>query len=249
VRKGVSSVEEADAAKAKSDIALADLKVADSDVLVARAAASNARTEEGLERVILDFHTLRAPYGALVIARQRELGSALAPGEPVFTVIDPQSVWVLAYIDESKAGEIRVGQPAEIVLRSLPNQRFQGHVARIEIESDRVNEERRVEVAFARLPDDFHIGEQAEVYVTTTVLARALLVPETAVEEFKRNRGMVWTVEDGRLGRSEVALGHRTLDGRFEILGGIPDGAFVLARLSAGLRVGRAAKIVGKATR
>jgi hypothetical protein len=33
------------------------------------------------------------------------------------------------------------------------------------------------------------------------------------------------------------------LDGRIEILGGIPDGARVLARLAGGLRVGRPAVI------
>ena len=56
----------------------------------------------------------------MVTARPKELGSALGAGEPVFTLIDPKTVWVLAYIDESKAGEIKVGEPAEIVLRSQP---------------------------------------------------------------------------------------------------------------------------------
>ena len=111
---------------------------------VAKAAISDAKAQQQQEAATFDFHTLAAPYDAMVIARQKELGSALAAGEPVFTLIDPKSVWVLAYIDESKAGEIRVGEPAEIVLRSLPGQRFQGRVARIEPESDRVNEERRV---------------------------------------------------------------------------------------------------------
>ena len=64
----------------------------------------------------LDFHTLMAPYDAMVTARLKELGSALSAGQPVFTLIDPQTIWVLAYIDESKAGEIRVGVPVEIVI-------------------------------------------------------------------------------------------------------------------------------------
>ena len=41
----------------------------------------------------------------MVIARQKELGSALGAGEPVFTLIDPDTVWVLAFIDESKAAK------------------------------------------------------------------------------------------------------------------------------------------------
>ena len=127
------------------------LNLATSDVPVAQAAISDAKAQQQQETATLDFHTLTAPYDAMVTARLKELGSALGAGEPVFTLIDPKSVWVLAFIDESKAGEIEVGEPAEIVLRSRPNQRFAGQVARIEPESDRVNEERRVEIAFDQI--------------------------------------------------------------------------------------------------
>src|SRR3546814_1241233 len=38
-------------------------------------------------------------------------------------------------------------QPADVRLRSLPQQVFNGHVTRIDIESDRVSEERRVYIS------------------------------------------------------------------------------------------------------
>jgi HlyD family secretion protein len=216
-----------------------------SEVAVARASISDAKAQGQQEAATLDFHTLTSPYDAMVVTRQKELGSALAAGEPVFTLIDPQQVWVLAYIDESKAGEIQIGEPAEIVLRSLPGQRFRGRVARIEPESDRVNEERRVEIAFDQLPDNFHLGEQAEVYITTVRLTQALLVPEAAIVGLGKNQGTVWTVEDGHLQQREVRFGHRLLDGRYEITGGVPDKAVVVSQLRSGLRVDRAAKITG----
>ena len=240
------SVEAAESAKANLDIARAELNLSRSDVEVGRAAVRDARAQVQLDDATLDLHTLVAPYDAVVVARQKELGSVLAAGEPVFTLIDARTVWVLAYIDESKAGEIAVGQPAEIVLRSLPGRRVKGRVARIQIESDRVNEERRVEVAFEDVPGDFHLGEQAEVYITPTMLPQALLVPESAVENVRSDRGTVWAVEDGRLTRRDVTLGHRLLDGRWEILGGGPGDPSILASLPGGLWVGRAAKIVGR---
>ena len=153
---------------------------------------------------------------------------------------------MLAYVDESKAGAIKVDEPAEIVLRSRPGQRYRGKVARIEPESDRVNEERRIEIAFAQLPENFNLGEQAEVYVTTARLPQALLVPEAAIEGLAKHCGTVWAVKDGRLERSAVTLGHRLLDGRYEITGGVPDNAAVLTQLRAGLRVGRAVKTTEK---
>ena len=246
VQTNSTSVEAAETAKTTQDATLADLNLANSDVLVAKANIGDAKAQQQQQSATLDFHTLTAPYDALVTARSKELGSALGAGEPVFTLIDPKSVWVLAYIDESKAGEIHVGDPVEFVLRSLPKQRFQGKVARIEPESDRVNEERRVEIAFDRIPDSFNLGEQAEVYIRTVSLLQALLVPEAAIEGLGQGRGTVWTVEDGHLQKREVTLGHRLLDGRYEIVGGLPDNTVAVTQLRSGLRIGRAAKITAE---
>ena len=194
----VTSVEAAETAQAAERAAAADVNLAKSDIAVARAAISDAKAQREQEQATFDFHTLTAPYDAMVIARQKELGSALAAGESVFSIIDAKTVWVLAYIDESKAGEIAVGQLTEIVLRSEPSRRIAGRVARIQPESDRVNEERRIEIAFNAIPENFNLGEQAEVYITTVHLTQTLLVPEAAIEDLGKATGTVWTVEDGR---------------------------------------------------
>ena len=174
VKSHAASIEAADNAQAAEETALAELNLAKSDVQVAKAAIDDAKAQQQQQIATLDFHILTAPYDAMVTARQKELGSALTAGQPVFTLIDPKTVWVLAFIDESKAGEIKVGEPAEIVLRSHPSQRLKGQVARIEPESDRVNEERSIEVAFDRIPAYANLGEQAEVYITTVRLPRGL---------------------------------------------------------------------------
>jgi HlyD family secretion protein len=243
VQSNTASVETAETAKTAQDVAAAEVNLASSDILVARAAIGDAKAQRQQEAALLDFHILTAPYDAVVITRAKELGTALGAGESVLTLIDPGSVWVMSFIDESKAGEISVGAPAEIVLRSRPGQRLGGKVARIEPESDRVNEERRVAIAFDQIPTDFHLGEQAEVYITTLRLPEALLVPQAAIVGVAKGRGRVWTVENGHLQFRDVTLGHRLLDGRYEISGGVPDKSMVLAKLRNGLRVGRAAKI------
>jgi len=243
VASNSTSVETAESAKAVQDAAAAEVNVAIGDVAVAKAAVSDAKAQQQLQTATLNFHTLAAPYDAMVTARLKELGSALTAGQPVFTLIDPKTVWVLAFIDESKAGEIKVGEPAEIVLRAHPRARLKGKVARIQPESDRVNEERRIEVAFDKIPAFAGLGEQAEVYITTVRLPQALLVPEAAIIGLAKNKGTVWTVEDGHLQQHAVTLGHRLLDGRYEITGGVPAGAKVVAKLGRGLRDGRAAKI------
>ena len=39
------------------------------------------------EKAILDQHTLLAPFDALVIDRQKELGTVIKAGDPIFTLI------------------------------------------------------------------------------------------------------------------------------------------------------------------
>jgi HlyD family secretion protein len=40
-----------------------------------------------------------------------------------------------------------------------------------------------------------------------------------------------------------VHLGHRLLDGRYEITGGVPEGVYVVSAIRSGLRVGRSAVV------
>lgn len=237
------SIETAEEAQMEEDVAAAELAMAISDVEVVRASLEDAKAQYELDKVLLDYHVLKAPYDAIVVAHHKELGSVLSPGEALFTLVAPETVWALAYVDETRAGGLRVGQPAEVRLRSLPRQMLQGHVTRIDIESDRVSEERRVYVACDQCPESFHLGEQAEVFITTTMLNEALLVPETAIEGFDGTHGTVWTVEDGELNRREVTFGHRTLDSRLEIIDGLPDDTRAVSALRPGLREGRAAKV------
>lgn len=169
--------------------------------------------------------------------------------ESVFTLVDENTVWVRTYVDERLAGRLSLGQPVEIILRSNPARPIPGHIGRIEIQSDAVNEERLVDVAFDQVPDNIHLAEQAEVVITTGTLTRTVLVPSTAITDFRDGRGTVWTVEDGRLGRREVGFGPELLDGRFPVLDGLPADAKVVAAPVSGARAGRAARIAEAAER
>ena len=117
-----------------------------------------------------------------------------------------------------------------------------GIVASIYIESDRVNEERRVYVVCNQCPASFHLGEQAEVLITTSTLDEATLIPETAVVGFDGTGGKIWIVSDKQLQLLKVEFGSRTLDGRLVITTSLPNGAMAVSELNSGLREGRRAK-------
>lgn len=239
--RGNTSAEGAEQADTEAAIASADLAVARADLAVARATLADARASLLAEQTALAKHTLVAPYDALVVNRQRELGSALAPGEPVFTLIDVGSLWALAYVDEARSGRIAEGQAAEIRLRSLPGEVFPGRVVRIGLESDRLTEERRVYVRCTQCPPHPVLGEQVQVEIETGRLPSAHLVPEVAVEGFDGSSGKVWVIEDGVLHQRSVRFVARTLDARLALA---PEhaGLAVVTRIPRPLREGMAAR-------
>lgn len=247
-RKDVVSVEKAEESEKDLKVAEADHALALADVKVAQAAVETASADLQREQVLLQKHTLLAPFDAVIVERHREPGAAVMPGEPVFTLADPDSIWALAHVEEARAGRIAEGQPAEVRLRSGPGAVYPARVVRIGIESDRVSEERRVWVKCEQCPPRFFLGEQAEVIITVDTLAQALLIPERMVSDFDGARGHAWVVVDGKAHRQAFSFSHRTLDGRLAITDPVPADVAVIVWSEGALTEGRAVKISDVAT-
>ena len=240
------STQAAEEAQKDVDVAAADLALAESDIAVVRAQQADAAAALKYEQVLLDHHVLTAPFDAVVVERRAEAGTVVRAGDVIFTLMDPETVWTLAYVDEERAGAIAVGQKAEVRLRSLPHNVFTGTVARIGIESDRVNEERRVWIACDQCPAQVFLGEQAEVRITVAELKDARLVPEIAISGFDGHQGRVWIVEEGRAREIPLVFGHRTEDARVEVVSGLPEGALIVSSPVKGLSEGRMVRAIAE---
>ncbi|MBD9373640.1 efflux RND transporter periplasmic adaptor subunit [Rhizobium sp. ARZ01] len=240
--RNVISRQVAEEAKRDVEVAAAELTVARTDIDVIQSEAADARAALDYETAVLEQHLLKTPYDAVVVDRHVEAGTVVRAGDVIYTLMDPKSVWVLAYIDEERAGALSIGQPAEIRLRSMPHDGYTGKVARIGIESDRVNEERRVWVTCDSCPQQSFLGEQAEVVITVAERPEALLVPEDAIAGFDGHQGRVFLVQDGKLSSASLIFGHRTQDARVEVISELPDGARIVTVPAKGLAEGRMAR-------
>lgn len=241
--RDVVSAQTAEEAVRDEAVARADVAVAESEIASAKAQLTDARAQLQYEETMLRHRTLHAPYDAIVIERQKEPGTVIKAGDPVFTLIAVGSYWGLAYVDEARAGFIEEGQRVDARMRSRPQEAFTGKVVRIGLESDRITEERRVYIRGDNPPPRVFLGEQVEFLITVARLDKALLVPEAAVLGFNGRDGTVWTLEEGRLRQRLVTFRHRTEDSRLEITGGLPNGAQVVTRVHGSLRDGRAARV------
>lgn len=241
-QRDVTSIQRAEEAQRDEDVARADLAVAEADVAVIRAQGADAAAALEQEKVLLARHRLSAPYDAVIVTRHAEAGTVVRAGDPIFTLIAPETVWIQAYVDEERAGQLALGQPGTIRLRSQPQAEFQGIIARIGLESDRVNEERRIWLTCTDCPQPMYLGEQAEVRITTGNRNSALMVPEVAITGFEGHRGRVWLVRDGRLEQVELTFGARDDRGRVEVTGSLPDDAAIVAQIPQGATEGRRAR-------
>lgn len=243
VQRDVASIQRAEEAQRDEDVARADLAVAEADLAVVRAQGVDAAAALQQEEVLLAHHRLAAPYDAVIVARHAEAGAVVRAGDPIFTLIAPGTVWIQAYVDEERAGQLALGQPGKIRLRSQPQAEFHGTIARIGLESDRVNEERRIWLTCTDCPEPMYLGEQAEVRITTANRESALMVPEVAITGFDGHSGRVWLVRDGRLEQAGLTFGARDDRGRVEVTGGLPEGAAIVAQPPQGVSEGRRARV------
>jgi HlyD family secretion protein len=230
------------------DVARADLAVAEAELAVLRAQQAEAEANLQSARTALDKHILAAPYDARIIARKAEAGTVVKAGDTIFTLIDPQTLWIQAYFDEERAGQLALGQPATIRLRSHPQQDFSGEVVRIGLESDRVNEERKLWLACTDCPSEMFLGEQAEARITIGHRDRALMMPEAGIAGFDGASGTVWVVQGGQLAQAMLRFGARDDLGRAEVTGGLPEGAQIVTPLPKGASEGRKVRIEGGAS-
>lgn len=165
---------------------------------------------------------VRAPQDGVIISRDLEQGATVTPGLPIFRMADPTILWVNANVDEAKRKTLAEGQEAVIYLRSMPQEKLRGRVARIGLESDRVTEEIEVDVIFDPPLSSFRIGEQAEVYIVTGTRTNAHALPAAAVVSKGKQRA-VWLINDGKLHRQEIVVGMEDRAGFVEVLSGIDD--------------------------
>lgn len=211
-----------------------ELKSASAQVTAAEAALAGARQDlarldaerEGARQQRANLRLL-APADGVVTARDAEPGSTVVAGQAVLRLVAADSLWVRLRLDQQRSAGLQVGLSAEIVLRSRPGQVLAGKVARIEMLSDSVTEERIAQVSFDELPKDVSIGEMSEITLRLPGIRQALVVPSAALRQRDGKTG-VWVHAGDKLRFVAVKPGSSGADGKVQILEGLKEGDGVI---------------------
>jgi HlyD family secretion protein len=225
--------------KAAFDNTIAALKVAESEVNSSRAAvealqAQVAQTESETHaaEVVFGYTRILAPMDGLITVRKAEVGDTIAPGTPIFQMVD-YLIWAASWIDETRVAQLREGQKASIKLRS--GRVFKGEVVRLNRAADTVTRELEVDVKFETTPNPLVIGEETEVDIDTG-RQTAPAVPLSAVIERNGSNGVI-VVSDGLTSFRPITLGLQDAH-RAVVLDGLREGEMVIIN-PAGIEPGK----------
>ena len=185
--------------KAKTDLNALTAQLEATLVRIESSKIEVQRTQKNADslKTKLSRFQIYAPVDGYVISKSAEVAQNVASSTTILKIVDPKTLWIRAYIDEKISGDIKVGQKAEITLRSQSNKQFTGYVKRIVAQSDAVTQEREINVAFDELPIPFYINEQARVTINAKTISNAITIPLNTLKVEDGKEG-VWTLIDNK---------------------------------------------------
>jgi cobalt-zinc-cadmium efflux system membrane fusion protein len=187
-----------------------------------------ARIEK--ERVVDRVARVRSPIAGTITARKVGPGQFVKPDspDPLFTVANLSTVWLLADVYESDVPLLKVGQPVEVRVTAYPAEVFTARIAYIAPAVDptthRVAVRGVIENRGQRLKPDMFAGFR----VLTNSEIQSLCVPTSAVIR-NGDKTSVWVIQDtNSFARREVTVGIEQR-GNIQVLSGLQPGDRVVS--------------------
>jgi RND family efflux transporter MFP subunit len=246
VSKGYIAKADYDSAEARYGKAAAAVAAEKSTVKAAQAALQSAN-------VGLDYTLLRAPFDAVVLTKNADVGDIVTPigaaanvQAAVVTIADMDSLQVEADVSESNLFQIKVGQPCEIQLDSIPDTRFSGKVHMIVPTADRTKATIMVKVRFLEKDDRILPEMSARVAFLERPVSPDEERPRTAVNSQaiidRGGKKIVFLIRKERVVETPVSTGQRLGD-MTEVISGVKAGDRVVLKPLEKLKNGSRIKV------
>lgn len=119
--------------RAKVSLELAEAEKLQIDVQKKTIDALKAKVKEAesqikLVKSNLDETKIVSPVSGIIAKRISNTGEFVQPGQPLYFIVNPKSVWVIANIEETYIRKVREGSEVDIKVDAFPGKRFQGKV-------------------------------------------------------------------------------------------------------------------------
>ena len=235
------NAERAEALLQGGAIAERDAEVARWNVTNAQALYADARSRLTFAREQLAKTAVHAPFRGVVSKKSVAPGDTVQPGTPLYTVVDPTRMRLVAHVPAEGIAGLQVGTPVDFVVAGLGSKPFTGTVQRINPVADPTTRQVEIHVALLNEGGRLVSGLYAEGRVATAV-HDALAVPAAAIDRTLGTPALL-RVANGRVERVPVQLGIADENSeKVEVLSGVAQGDVVL--LGAARAITPGAKVV-----
>lgn len=112
------------------------VREARNNVGLAHASLASAQAKVALDKVILSYTILQAPFSGVLAVREAEMGELAGPGVAIFTLDDLDHVWLRAYVNETNLSQVRLGEQVDIATDSYPGKIYRGRIGFISSEAE-----------------------------------------------------------------------------------------------------------------
>jgi cobalt-zinc-cadmium efflux system membrane fusion protein len=187
--------------------------------------------------------TVTAPIAGTVTQRQIGVGQyinseANGATNPVFTISDLSTVWLIANVREADAPLMHVGEPVEVHVLAFPGRVFKAKISWVGPSIDPNTHRLSVRADVENPKGELKPGMFANFSIITGDAATAPAVPQRAIV-YEGDTARVWVAEDdGAIAARSIRTG-RIADGMVEIVTGVSPGEKVVT--SGALFIDRAA--------
>ncbi len=167
--------------------------------------------------------TFTSPVNGVVLEKNAVEGMRFAPGMSIFRVADLSTVWVIADVYEQNLAQVKVGQPADVVIDAYPNRTFEAKVTYLYPTLNAPTRTTPVRLELANRDGLLRPGMFAHVDLATGGTAARLAVPNSAVIDTGSRQVVLVALDEGKFKPQPVKLGLRGKD-KVEILDGLKEG-------------------------
>lgn len=203
----------------------------------ADAARDAAQAQVADARQQLSYVTVRAPYAGIVAARHVELGEAVAPGSPLFTLYSPRQLRLEVQIPQGDAEAVRALPAASVMLPG--GREVQAASVTVYPAADPQAHSTTVRVQLPAMDSPPRPGQALKVRFAGARGPAGIWLPESAVV-LRGELAATYVVQADTVLLRQLRLGRRA-DGRVEVIAGLVAGEAVATDPLAAMQWLRAA--------
>jgi membrane fusion protein, multidrug efflux system len=226
--KGFISQSAFDGIQSNYDVAVARLRAAEAELVVARKSLGDA--------------VLVAPFSGIVSLRHAQPGERVALDARVVSIVDLTRLQLEAAVPPAAIGQVKVGQAMNFRVEGFGEREFAGRIERINPAATAGSRSISVYAVIDNREGLLRGGMFAQGALTLSSIDGALAVPASAVRE-EVGQTFVYAIVDGTVTRKIVKVGPPDAAGRVQVLAGLAAGERIVRVNLGSLREGVTARV------